>query len=166
MAWAVAARTIIILGVVAAGDKINTKFSINISIAAPLAAPARTAQHNKQVTQHTHRQHNGTDSALALSSDIGTGTRSSATRSESIVPNTKVTTQDKHHQHVHDGTDTALAFSSDTDTRTMTSTISGSPPALRRHSVSGFSAGAAVAINHLVAFSGAVDGVGVIGASP
>ena len=39
-------------------------------------------------------------------------------------------------------------------------------PALRRHSVSGFSAGASVAINHLVAFSGVVDGVGVIGASP
>ena len=39
-------------------------------------------------------------------------------------------------------------------------------PALRRHSVSGFSAGAAVAINHMVAFSEAVDGVGVIGASP
>lgn len=43
---------------------------------------------------------------------------------------------------------------------------SDSVPAFRRHSVSGFSAGASVAINHLVAFSGVVDGVGVIGASP
>jgi len=156
MAWAVAARAIIIMGVVAAGDKINRPI-----------APARTSLHNTPVTQHAHLQHDGTDAALTLSSDMGTRTKSSATKSESIVPNTKVTTQYKHHHHVHDGTDTALALSSDvTDTRTMTSTSSGSPPALRRHSVSGFSAGAAVAINHLVAFSGAVDGVGVIGASP
>ena len=37
---------------------------------------------------------------------------------------------------------------------------------LPRHSVSGFSAGASIALNHLVAYSDICDGVGIIGGSP
>lgn len=35
-----------------------------------------------------------------------------------------------------------------------------------RHSVSGFSAGASVAVNHLVAYSASVQGLGIVGGSP
>jgi hypothetical protein len=40
------------------------------------------------------------------------------------------------------------------------------PTPLPPHSVSGFSAGASAAINHLVAFSSAVQGIGIVGGSP
>jgi hypothetical protein len=41
-----------------------------------------------------------------------------------------------------------------------------SSPQIAPHSVSGFSAGASVAVNHLVAFSKTVTGLGIIGGSP
>lgn len=40
------------------------------------------------------------------------------------------------------------------------------PPALRPHTVSGFSSGATLAVNHGVAFAASVRGIGVLGGSP